>query len=104
MHRYQPDTVSTVLAALGQFIARLEKERTRLHKRANETGTLPDQRRRAQKSEGMLTLQIEELTAWANDVLHPLAQRKITLDLDEGVRRNYQLFAGALKPVRGMQD
>ena len=31
------------------------------------------------------------------------AQQKIAIDLDDGVKRNYPLFAGALKPIKGLE-
>mgnify|MGYP003362421645 CR=1 FL=1 len=104
MHRYHQDTVSTVLASLRKFIARLEHEQARLRKQANDAGTPPGQRIRAQKESRAVAARIEALRAWADGVLHPLAQQGIALDLDEGVRRNYRLFAGALKPIRGVPD
>ncbi|WP_275942127.1 hypothetical protein [Komagataeibacter melomenusus] len=44
------------------------------------------------------------MSTWAHDVLQPLARQKIALALDEGIRRNDRLFAGALKPIRGVPD
>ncbi|WP_130732544.1 BREX-1 system adenine-specific DNA-methyltransferase PglX [Komagataeibacter xylinus] len=104
MHRYQRETVSTVLASLRQFIARLAREQARLHRQAKDAGSLPHQRSRAQKESRAVAARIKALGAWADGVLHPLAQQGITLDLDAGVRRNYRLFAGALKPIRGVPD
>ncbi|GBQ49753.1 BREX-1 system adenine-specific DNA-methyltransferase PglX [Komagataeibacter sucrofermentans] len=104
MHRYQRDTVSAVLACLRRFIAQLEGEHARLRKQARGVGPSSDQRIRAQREDRALTAQVETLRAWAHDVLEPLAQQRITLDLDAGVKRNYRLFAGALKPIKGVQD
>ena len=50
-----------------------------------------------------LNAQIAELTEWERDVVYPMAQKKIAIDLDDGVKRNYPLFAGALKPIKGLE-
>jgi len=47
--------------------------------------------------------QIAELTEWEREVVYPMAQKKIAIDLDDGVKRNYLLFAGALKPIKGLE-
>lgn len=47
--------------------------------------------------------QIDELTAWERDVVYPMAQQKIAIDLDNGVKRNYPLFNGAVKPIKGLE-
>ena len=47
--------------------------------------------------------QITELTEWEREVVYPMAQQKIAIDLDDGVKRNYPLFAGALKPIKGLE-
>lgn len=48
--------------------------------------------------------QIEELNAWERDVIFPLAQQKIEIDLDDGVKANYPLFGGALKKIAGVNE
>jgi len=47
--------------------------------------------------------QIAELEEWERDVIFPLAQAKIEIDLDDGVKRNYPLFGAALKPIKGLE-
>ena len=38
---------------------------------------------------------------YEHDVLYPLAGKKVEIDLDDGVKHNYPLFAKALKKVTG---
>lgn len=104
MHRYRPDTVSVVLNQyLREFIHKLAVERARLEKLADDPGATQSARTRAQKDIGMVIKQITELTEWERDVVYPMAQQKVTIDLDDGVKHNYPLFAGALKPIKGLE-
>ena len=45
---------------------------------------------------------IDELQAWERDVVFPLAQAKIEIDLDDGVKVNYLKFEGAVAPIAGL--
>jgi hypothetical protein len=104
MHRYRPDTVSVVLNQyLRDYIGKLENERARLDKLSDDPTATPSQRTKALKDVGAVIKQIEELTAWERDVVYPMAQAKIAIDLDDGVKRNYPLFNGALKPIKGLE-
>jgi hypothetical protein len=104
MHRYRPDTVSVVLNQyLRELIHKLEVERARLEKLAMDPTATPAQQTKAQKETATVIKQIAELTEWERDVVYPMAQQKIAIDLDDGVKRNYPLFAGALKPIKGLE-
>lgn len=104
MHRYRPDTVSVVLNQyVREFIHKLEVERARLEKLADDPNATQSARTKAQKDIGTVIKQIAELTEWERDVVYPMAQQKIAIDLDDGVKRNYPLFAGALKPIKGLE-
>ncbi|SPL62487.1 BREX-1 system adenine-specific DNA-methyltransferase PglX [Ochrobactrum soli] len=104
MHRYRPDTVSVVLNQyVREFIHKLEVERARLEKLAVDPAATPAQQTKAQKETATVIKQIAELTEWERDVVYPMAQKKIAIDLDDGVKRNYPLFAGALKPIKGLE-
>ncbi|WP_340266608.1 BREX-1 system adenine-specific DNA-methyltransferase PglX [Sphingobium mellinum] len=103
MHRYRPDSVSVVLNQyLREFIHKLEVERARLEKLAADPTATQGQSTKAQKDIGAVIKQIAELTEWEREVVYPMAQQKIAIDLDDGVKRNYLLFAGALKPIKGL--
>ena len=103
MHRYRPDTVSVVLNDyLRELISKLQAERARLEKLADDASVSQAQRTRALKEAGTVVKQIDELTAWERDVIFPLAQAKIEIDLDDGVKVNYPKFGAALKPIKGL--
>jgi len=104
MHRYRTDTVSVVLNQyVREFIHKLEVERARLEKLADDPSATQSARTKAQKDIGTVIKQLAELTEWERDVVYPMAQQKIAIDLDDGVKRNYPLFAGALKPIKGLE-
>ncbi len=104
MHRYRPDTVSVVLNDyLREFISRLEGERGRLEKLSDDPSASQGQRTKALKDIAVIAKQIDELNDWERDVVFPLAQAKIEIDLDDGVKRNYPLFGAALKLIKGLE-
>lgn len=104
MHRYRPDTVSVLLNDyLREFISKLQAERGRLEKLADDPSATQTQRTRALKDVAAVIKQIDELEEWEREVVFPLAQAKIEIDLDDGVKRNYPLFGAALKPIKGLE-
>lgn len=104
MHRYRPDTVSVLLNDyLRAFIAKLEAERRRLELLADDASATQTQRTRALKEVAGVAKQLDELNAWERDVIFPLAQRRIEIDLDEGVKANYPKFGAALKKIPGLE-
>lgn len=104
MHRYRPDTVSVVLNDyLREFISKLQAERARLEKLADDPIASQSQRTKALKDVGAVIKQIAELEEWEREVVFPLAQEKIEIDLDDGVKQNYPLFGAALKPIKGLE-
>ena len=50
----------------------------------------------------MVVKQVDELNEWERDVVFPLAQAKIEIDLGDGVKHNYPLFGAALKKIAGL--
>lgn len=104
MHRHRPDTVSVVLNQyVREFIHKLEVERARLEKLADDPAATPAQQTKAQKETATVIKQIAELTEWEREVVYPMAQQRIAIDLDDGVKHNYPLFTGALKPIKGLE-
>lgn len=103
MHRYRSDTVSVVLNHyLREFISKLQTERARLEKLADDPSAAQSQRTKALKDVNTVIKQIDELTGWERDVVFPLAQARIEIDLDDGVKRNYPRFGAALKAIKGL--
>jgi type II restriction/modification system DNA methylase subunit YeeA len=104
MHRYRSDTVSVVLNDyLREYISKLEAERGRLEKLSDDASASQAQRTKALKDMASVGKQIEELNAWERDVVFPMAQQKIEIDLDDGVKANYPKFGTALKKIPGLE-
>ena len=94
MHRMDADTVGLVLTRyVRPYRQGLE----------SAAGTLEatGQARDAAKANKYRQM-AEELKAWDRDVLHPLSQKRVEIDLDDGVKANYPKFAGALAKVQGL--
>lgn len=104
LHRYRPETVSVLLNDyLREFIRKLEAARAELEKRSNDSAISQGQRTKALKASSVVAKQVVELTEWERDVIFPLAQQKIEIDLDDGVKANYPKFGAALKPIKGLE-
>ncbi len=89
---------------LREFIRKLEAERGRLEKLSDDPAATQTQRTRALKDVGAVIKQIAELEEWEREVIFPLAQAKVEIDLDDGVKRNYPKFGAALKPIKGLEE
>ncbi|MCZ4262599.1 BREX-1 system adenine-specific DNA-methyltransferase PglX [Limimaricola sp. G21655-S1] len=104
LHRYRGDTVSVLLNDyLREFITKLEGERARLEKLSDDPAATQGQRTKALKDAGVVAKQVDELNEWEREVIFPLAQQKIEIDLDDGVKANYPKFGAALKKIVGLE-
>ena len=103
MHRYRPDTLSVILNDyLREFRAKLQAEQAHLEKLAGNPAMSRGERTRALKRVEELKKILADLDAYENDILFPLATQKIAIDLDDGVKVNYNKFGRALKRVPGL--
>ena len=102
MHRYRPDTVSTVLQYLRDFRDKLSHRRDHLQAVADSGSASQSDQTRALKEVATLKKQLKELEDYEAETLFPLAQKRIEIDLDNGVKQNYPLFGKALKKVPGL--
>ena len=103
MHRYRGDTVSIMLNDyLREYITKLEGHRVEQQKITDNPGLKQGDRTRAQKEVDRVAKVILELRDWERDAILPLAQQKIEIDLDDGVKANYPLFGTALKKIAGL--
>ena len=97
MHRYDEGTVGTVLT--GYLRPLEEKLRARLRE-LEAPGATAAEVRQATKVRN----QVSELEAWERDVVYPLAQERVPIDLDDGVKANYNRFPRALAKVAGLSE
>ena len=103
MHRYQSDTISVLLDSyLRELIRKLETKRSQLNKIASDTNEEQLNKTQAVTMLTKITNNINELKEWEREVILPLAQQRIEIDLDDGVKVNYQKFGTALQEIKGL--
>lgn len=93
LHRYTPDTVGQVLTKYAApFVDRLKAESDAIGRErdaVNGNDRKSDRERaRFDKKRAEIDATIAEVQGYIDSVLQPLAQRRIHLDLDDGVRIN----------------
>ena len=103
MHRYRPDTVSVVLNDyLREFRAKLAARKDHLEAVSISASATAGEKTRALKEIEKINKMIAELEEYERDVLYPLATEQVEIDLDDGVKVNYNKFGAALKKVTGL--
>lgn len=96
MHRYTPSTVGQILTKyLREYIEKL-----------NATISQLDQSERAadNRQADKYRAVARELSDWERDVVYPLANERVDIDLDDGVKKNYNKFPRALAKVAGLSE
>lgn len=105
MHRYRPDTVSVVLNDyLREYRTKLSAHREHLQQVTNSAAASQRDRTKALKEVGQIDKVLSELVDYENGVLYPLATQRIEIDLDDGVKVNYNKFGKALRKVTGLSE
>ncbi len=103
LHRYTKDTLNQVLNIY--FRPYLQKLEARLAQLGLDqlNDSLPTRDRTAARKEAeKITKVLKECQAWEQDALLPLAQQRIELDLDHGVKVNYLKLQDVLAPIPGL--
>ena len=93
LHRYTPDTVGQVLTkCAAPFVDRLKAESEVIGRERDavmgDDWKADRERARIDKKRAEIDATIAEVQGYIDSVLQPLAQRRIHLDLDDGVRIN----------------
>ena len=96
LHRYNPNTVTTLLT---EYIRPLREQMEAQARLLEVTGNARDA-----STATKYRATIDELDKWEHDVIFPLSQKHVALDLDDGVKANYDKseFKGALRKVTGL--
>jgi type II restriction/modification system DNA methylase subunit YeeA len=103
MHRYRPDTASIVLNGyLREFRTKLLSRKSQLEAVSISASSSPGEKTKALKEIESLRKMIEELESYEREILYPLATQQLEIDLDDGVKVNYQKFGTALKKIPGL--
>ncbi|WP_395734209.1 BREX-1 system adenine-specific DNA-methyltransferase PglX [Prosthecobacter sp.] len=102
LHRYTKDTMNQVL---NRYLRDYQtKLRTRLPHLQQEQASASTAKAKteARKEAEKLTKILHECEEWERQTLLPLAQARIELDLDDGVKVNYLKLGEALAPIAGL--
>ena len=103
MHRYRADTVSVVLNDyLREFRTKLSAHKNHLEAVSISSNASAGEKTKALKDIENHRKMIDELDVYEREVLYPLATEQVEIDLDDGVKVNYQKFGEALKKIPGL--
>ncbi|MDQ3607012.1 MAG: BREX-1 system adenine-specific DNA-methyltransferase PglX [Gemmatimonadota bacterium] len=103
LHRYTRDTINQVLNRyLREYQAKLRDRLSHLAREQASEGLSARDRTAARKEADRLIRVLHECEEWERQTLLPLAQARIELDLDDGVKVNYLKLGEALAPIPGL--
>ena len=104
MHRYTPDLPSRLLNEyLRDFQTKLRARREFLKTVSANTTAAPRDRKAADKDISKIEAALKDAVDYEK-LLYPFAAQKIDIDLDDGVKVNYNKFREVLAPVAGLTD
>ncbi len=100
LHRYEPDTLGRLRADyLHRLQSQYEHGVESCDNIINSSASAAEKGKATRRKE-KLQKQLEECKTYDQALAH-LANRRISLDLDDGVKRNYELFQGVEVPRDG---
>jgi type II restriction/modification system DNA methylase subunit YeeA len=103
LHRYNRDTVNLLLNDyVRSFLHKLEERHRQLTAITLDESVRPAERTRAAKELTKIEKMLKEIRAWERDIVLPLAQKRLEIDLDDGVKVNYLKFKGPLETIPGL--
>jgi type II restriction/modification system DNA methylase subunit YeeA len=102
VHRYTKDTVNTLLNKyLRDYLKKLEARIAHLVQ-VEATSTVTKEKNAARKEADKLKKALKDCQDWERNVILPLAQQRLEIDLDDGVKTNYLKFVGAVQAIAGL--
>lgn len=103
LHRYTRDTLNLVLNRyLREYQAKLRDRIAHLARVQADDSVPTRERTAARKEHDKLVKTLHECEEWERETVLPLAQARIELDLDDGVKANYPKLGKALATVSGL--
>jgi len=103
MHRYRPDTVSRILNEyLREFQEKLRARKINQQEISISESASTSEKSKANRELARIDKVLAELDDYERNVLFPLAGKKIEIDLDDGVKMNYNKFGNALRKIPGL--
>jgi hypothetical protein len=102
VHRYTKDSVNTLLNKyLRDYLKKLEARIAHLAQ-VEVTATATKEKTAARKESEKLRKDLKDCQDWERNVILPLAQQRLEIDLDDGVKVNYLKFVGAVQAIAGL--
>lgn len=102
LHRYTRDTVNVLLNGyLRDFLHKLHSRIEHLE-HVQATSESAREKTAARKESDALKKTLHECEEYEREIILPLAQQRIELDLDDGVKVNYLKFGKALATIPGL--
>lgn len=99
MHRYDSTTLARIRTDyLHVLQSRFDAEKQTLAEKIKDSDTTPKEKRGYEKELKDLEKKIAELKAY-DEVLHHMADKMIEIDLDDGVKVNYEIFEGLVQKI-----
>jgi hypothetical protein len=103
LHRYTRDTLNIVLNRyLRPYQDKLRGRISHLEQAQADPGASPRDKTASRKEAEKLVKTLHECEEWERDTLLPLAQQRIELNLDDGVKVNYLKLGETLAPITGL--
>jgi hypothetical protein len=104
LHRYTRDTMNVILNRyLRDFQVKLRSRIEHLQQVGTSASASNREKAAAAKELTKLTRTLHECEEWERQTILPLAQARIDLDLDDGVKVNYQKLGEALVKIPGFE-
>jgi len=98
MHRYQPDTIARIRTDyIHEQQSRYRTAIADLKQRINGAST--SEKVKLSKQLTTLQAQADEIRVY-EEKIHYLADRMIRIDLDDGVKHNYEIFKDVLAKIK----
>ena len=98
MHRYQPDTIARIRTDyVHEQQSRYRTAVADLEQRINDAST--SERVKLNKQLTTLQAQTDEIRTY-EEKIHHLADQMIRIDLDDGVKHNYEIFKDVLAKIK----
>ena len=99
LHRYEDMTIARIRTEyLIPYQEKMENLRNYYEKITEDKDTAPKDKKAAEKKLKELYAVLKELQEYGNEVKH-ISELKISLDLDDGVKVNYEKFGKILKKI-----
>jgi hypothetical protein len=104
MHRYTPDLCSKMLTDyLQSYIHKMEAAKQNKIAESLREDLPARDKTAATKEADRYSAMIKDCKEYAQ-TLYAVATKKITIDLDDGVKANYQKFKEVVVPIKGLED